>query len=63
MIETTRQFPSSPSSELNLHSMEVRMAVRYFNFLQVGQLLWTLILAFLGGLLARYSYSTRADEK
>ena len=33
------------------------------HYWSVGYLLWTLILAFLGGLLARYFYSTRADEK
>ncbi len=31
-------------------------------FLDIGQYLWTLILAYLGGLLALYFYSTRADQ-
>jgi len=31
-------------------------------FLNIGQCLWALLLALLGGLLARYFHSTRADE-
>ena len=31
-------------------------------FVRIGHSIWTLILAYLGGLLARYFYSTRADK-
>ena len=35
----------------------------YLYFMNIGEYLWTLLLAFLGGVLARYFYSTRAGEK
>jgi len=35
----------------------------YENFFSIGHHLWALLFALLGGLVARYFYSTRADEK
>ena len=64
-LEGTPVFPKPPlppGSEYGLSFSYVGPSPDQQSFSQVGHSLWTLILAYLGGLLARYFYSTRTRE-
>jgi len=63
-LEGTPTFPMPPGTrgEYTFTALIDGPSPDEQSFSQVGHALWTLILALLGGLLARYFYSTRADE-